>query len=76
MSQSQQQRPQPQSQSQSQMVCAEESLNLLNCVTESPFDQEKCLRLLNSLRNCVLNKKVKKFSLAEQHQPEASKSSN
>lgn len=37
-------------------VCAQEALNLLNCVTESPFDQDKCLRLLHSLRECVLSK--------------------
>ncbi|KAF5734209.1 hypothetical protein HS088_TW16G00654 [Tripterygium wilfordii] len=47
-------------------VCAQEALDLLNCVTQSPFDQEKCVQLLNSLRECVLNKKVKKFSLADQ----------
>ncbi|KAH7513790.1 hypothetical protein FEM48_Zijuj11G0023000 [Ziziphus jujuba var. spinosa] len=58
--------------SQSQPVCADEALDLLNCVTKSPFDQEKCLRLLHSLRECVLNKKVKKFSLADQEQKEAS----
>ncbi|KAL6986368.1 hypothetical protein U1Q18_019736 [Sarracenia purpurea var. burkii] len=49
-----------------QPVCAQEALDLLNCVTESPFDQDKCLRLLQSLRDCVQNKKVKKFTLAEQ----------
>ncbi|KAA8520919.1 hypothetical protein F0562_011592 [Nyssa sinensis] len=54
-----------------QPVCAQEALNLLNCVTESPFDQDKCLRLLHSLRDCVQSKKVKKFSLAEQKGGEA-----
>ncbi|KAK9275505.1 hypothetical protein L1049_022772 [Liquidambar formosana] len=54
-----------------QPLCAEEALNLLNCVTESPFDQDKCLRLLHSLRDCVLNKKVKKFSLTDQNQQKA-----
>ncbi|KAH7839889.1 hypothetical protein Vadar_010027 [Vaccinium darrowii] len=49
-----------------QSVCAQEALDLLNCVTDSTFDQDKCLRLLQSLRNCVQNKKVKKFTLAEQ----------
>ncbi|KAM7525842.1 hypothetical protein LguiA_015744 [Lonicera macranthoides] len=39
-----------------QPICAEEALNLLNCVTDSPFDQDKCLTLLNTLRNCVLHK--------------------
>ncbi|KAG6781147.1 hypothetical protein POPTR_003G136500v4 [Populus trichocarpa] len=52
-------------------VCAEEALNLLNCVAQSPYDQDKCVRLLQTLRECVLNKKVKKFSLADQDQQEA-----
>ncbi|CAN4095219.1 unnamed protein product [Withania somnifera] len=52
-----QQNPQP--------VCGEEVLQLLNCTIESPYDKEKCQRLLESLRQCVINKKVKKFSLAE-----------
>ncbi|EOY24934.1 hypothetical protein QUC31_009019 [Theobroma cacao] len=51
-----------------QPVCAQEALALLNCVTQSPFDQEKCIRLLHSLRQCVLDKKVKKFSLDNQDQ--------
>ncbi|KAG6782855.1 hypothetical protein POTOM_012280 [Populus tomentosa] len=38
-------------------VCAEEALNLLNCVAQSPYDQDKCVRLLQTLRECVLNKK-------------------
>ena len=37
-------------------VCAEEALNLLNCVARSPYDQDKCVRLLQTLRECVLNK--------------------
>jgi len=37
-------------------VCAEEALNLLNCVAQSPYDQDKCVRLLQTLRECVLNK--------------------
>ncbi|MCL7024595.1 hypothetical protein MKW94_010186 [Papaver nudicaule] len=45
--------------------CAQEALDLLNCVTGAGFDQEKCIRFLNALRDCVLDKKVKKFSLAE-----------
>ncbi|MFS8003831.1 putative cysteine alpha-hairpin motif superfamily [Helianthus anomalus] len=49
----------------SEAVCGQEALELLNCVTSSPFDQDKCITLLNSLRKCVLDKKVKKFSLAE-----------
>ncbi|CAK7335670.1 unnamed protein product [Dovyalis caffra] len=52
-------------------VCAEEALDLLNCVAQSPYDQDKCVRLLQTLRECVLNKKVKKFSLADQDQQEA-----
>ncbi|KAK7358544.1 hypothetical protein VNO77_00477 [Canavalia gladiata] len=51
-------------------ICAEEALDLLNCVTQSPFDEDKCRRLLHSLRDCVLAKKVKKFSLAGQEQEE------
>ncbi|CDP12120.1 unnamed protein product [Coffea canephora] len=51
-----------------QAVCGQEALNLLNCVTETPYDQEKCLRLLQSLRQCVVDKRVKKFSLAEENQ--------
>ena len=39
-----------------QPVCGEQALDLLNCVTQSPYDQDKCLRLLQSLRDCVLNK--------------------
>ncbi|KAI3687459.1 hypothetical protein L1987_81155 [Smallanthus sonchifolius] len=50
----------------SEAVCGQEALELLNCVTTSSFDQDKCIALLNSLRKCVLDKKVKKFSLAEQ----------
>ncbi|KAF9614578.1 hypothetical protein IFM89_019325 [Coptis chinensis] len=59
-------------QRQPSIVCAKESLDLLNCVTESPYDETKCIRLLESLRTCVLNQKVKKFSLAEPHLPESS----
>ncbi|KAD4384761.1 hypothetical protein R6Q59_011084 [Mikania micrantha] len=51
----------------SEAVCGQEALDLLNCVTTSSFDQEKCLKLLMSLRKCVLDKKVKKFSLTEQN---------
>ncbi|KAK7399129.1 hypothetical protein VNO78_10305 [Psophocarpus tetragonolobus] len=52
-----------QEQTQAQ-VCAEEALALLNCVTQSPYNEHKCLPLLHSLRHCVLAKKVKNFSLA------------
>nr|XP_016501745.1 PREDICTED: uncharacterized protein LOC107820054 [Nicotiana tabacum] len=37
-------------------LCAQETLDLLNCTTEKPYDKEKCQRLLESLRQCVLNK--------------------
>ncbi|GFP82516.1 hypothetical protein PHJA_000394600 [Phtheirospermum japonicum] len=59
------------SQNQQQAVCGAEALDLLNCVSQSPYDQEKCLSLLQALRQCVINKKVKKFSLAEQTKEEA-----
>uniref|UniRef100_M4DRX4 CHCH domain-containing protein n=1 Tax=Brassica campestris TaxID=3711 RepID=M4DRX4_BRACM len=39
-----------------QPVCGQEALLLLNCVTESPYDLEKCIRFLQSLRECVLSK--------------------
>ncbi|KAF3673385.1 putative crooked neck-like protein 1-like [Capsicum annuum] len=48
-----------------QPVCGEQVLELLNCTIESPYDKDKCQRLLDSLRQCVINKKVKKFFLAE-----------
>ncbi|KAL1217741.1 hypothetical protein V5N11_002191 [Cardamine amara subsp. amara] len=57
-----------------QPICGQEAVNLLNCVSESNFDQEKCIRLLQSLRECVLSKKVKKFSIPSDdhnHQDEA-----
>lgn len=47
----------------SQPICAQEALDLLNCVTESPLDQEKCYHLLHSLRECVLNKVTISVSL-------------
>lgn len=46
-------------------VCGQEALDLLNCVTLSPFDQEKCVRLLNSLRECVLNKVTHSLFLSQ-----------
>ncbi|PIN23627.1 hypothetical protein CDL12_03658 [Handroanthus impetiginosus] len=54
------------SQNQQQAVCGKEAIDLLNCVAQSPYDQEKCFSLLQGLRECIVNKKVKKFSLAEQ----------
>ncbi|KAG6484041.1 hypothetical protein ZIOFF_056799 [Zingiber officinale] len=47
-------------------VCAKEAIDLLNCSVENPFDRDKCLRLLDALRSCVLEKKVRKFFVAEQ----------
>ncbi|KAK9100341.1 hypothetical protein Scep_023771 [Stephania cephalantha] len=52
-----------------QAVCAKEALELLNCATETPYDPQKCARLMNSLHDCVLKKKVKKFLLPEQSEP-------
>ncbi|CAA6665898.1 unnamed protein product [Spirodela intermedia] len=67
-------------------VCAKEALDLLNCVADSAYDREKCLRLSDELRKCiwiscpcllcndllaVLVQKVKRFSLAEQSPPGA-----
>ncbi|KAI5006022.1 uncharacterized protein LOC123443213 [Hordeum vulgare subsp. vulgare] len=46
-------------------VCAQEALALLNCAAENPYDRDKCLSLLEALRGCIAQKKVKKFSLAE-----------
>ncbi|CAA7402662.1 unnamed protein product [Spirodela intermedia] len=54
-----------------QPVCAKEALDLLNCVADSAYDREKCLRLSDELRKCILDKKVKRFSLAEQSPPGA-----
>lgn len=34
----------------------EEALDLLNCVAQSPYDQDKCVGLLQVLRQCVLIK--------------------
>ncbi|THU45693.1 hypothetical protein C4D60_Mb02t20670 [Musa balbisiana] len=57
-----------------QPVCAMEALDLLNCAVDIPFDRDRCLRFLDALRSCVLEKKVKKFSVAEQgHAAEAPK---
>lgn len=44
-----------------QPVCAQEALKLLNCATETPYDPEKCVRLLESLRQCILNKVISIF---------------
>ncbi|XP_018480729.1 uncharacterized protein LOC108851761 [Raphanus sativus] len=52
-----------------QPVCGQEALLLLNCVTESPYDSEKCIRFLQSLRECVLSKKVNKFVIPSQEHP-------
>ncbi|XP_038687097.1 uncharacterized protein LOC119986560 [Tripterygium wilfordii] len=52
-----------------QPVCAQEALDLLTCVTQSPFDHAKCVQLLNSSRECVLNKANPKDVLPDHHQP-------
>ncbi|KAK3021879.1 hypothetical protein RJ639_047383 [Escallonia herrerae] len=39
-----------------QPICGQEALDLLNCLTESPVDDEKCNRLLNSLKACIREK--------------------
>ncbi|KAL8498581.1 hypothetical protein ACS0TY_021785 [Phlomoides rotata] len=59
------------SQNQQQAVCGKEALDLLNCVAQSPYDQDKCISLFQALRQCVVDKKVKKFSLAEHTKEQA-----
>ncbi|KAL9268236.1 hypothetical protein AKJ16_DCAP18972 [Drosera capensis] len=44
--------------------CAEEALDLLNCAAEADFDTHKCIAHLQALRQCIISKKVKRFSLA------------
>ncbi|CAN1778485.1 hypothetical protein LINPERHAP1_LOCUS14405 [Linum perenne] len=52
-------------------VCGEEAVDLLNCVAQSPYDQDRCVRLLQALRDCVDKKvNVKKFSLANEGKKE------
>uniref|UniRef100_A0A0A8XP40 CHCH domain-containing protein n=1 Tax=Arundo donax TaxID=35708 RepID=A0A0A8XP40_ARUDO len=46
-------------------VCAQEALALLNCAAAHPYDRDKCVALLDALRDCIAQKKVKKFSLVE-----------
>lgn len=60
-------------QQEAEAVCGEEALKLLNCVASTPYDEKKCVALLSVLRNCILQKKVGKFSLAKQedHQSRA-----
>ncbi|KAK2966478.1 hypothetical protein RJ640_019007 [Escallonia rubra] len=60
-------------QTSQQPICGQEALDLLNCLAESPVDDERCNRLLNSLKACIREKKVKKFTLgvAEQSKGEA-----
>ncbi|CAA0838208.1 Cox19-like CHCH family protein [Striga hermonthica] len=62
------------SQNQQLAVCGKEALDLLNCIAQSPYDQDKCNSLLQALRQCVVDKKVKKFSLAEQTKEQADSS--
>ncbi|GJN06495.1 hypothetical protein PR202_ga24225 [Eleusine coracana subsp. coracana] len=39
-----------------QPVCAQEALELLNCAAASPYDRDKCLALLDALRDCIAQK--------------------
>ncbi|KAK1302340.1 hypothetical protein QJS10_CPB12g01123 [Acorus calamus] len=43
-----------------QPLCPKEALDLLNCATGADFDPDKCLRFLNALRACVLEKPLEK----------------
>ncbi|CAI0441242.1 unnamed protein product [Linum tenue] len=52
-------------------VCGQAAVDLLNCVAESPYDNDKCLRLLQALRDCAVKQNVKKFSLANEAKKEA-----
>jgi hypothetical protein len=37
-------------------VCAQEALDLLNCSAASPYHRDKCLALLDALRDCIARK--------------------
>jgi len=39
-----------------QPVCALESLALLNCVAAVPYDRDRCLALVDALRDCITQK--------------------
>jgi hypothetical protein len=39
-----------------QPVCAQESLALLNCVASVPYDRDRCLALVDALRECIVRK--------------------
>jgi hypothetical protein len=39
-----------------QPVCAQESLALLNCVAAAPYDRDRCLALVDALRDCITQK--------------------
>jgi len=39
-----------------QPVCAQESLALLNCVASVPYDRDRCLALVDALRECIVHK--------------------
>ncbi|KAK8939353.1 hypothetical protein KSP40_PGU020979 [Platanthera guangdongensis] len=41
--------------------CAKQALDLLNCAAEPDFDQEKCIRFLAALRNCIQDKVFSNF---------------
>ena len=36
--------------------CAQEALDLLNCLAESSYDRDKCVKLLDAVSSCVLQK--------------------
>ncbi|OQU82616.1 hypothetical protein SORBI_3006G275200 [Sorghum bicolor] len=39
-----------------QPVCAQESLALLNCIASAPYDRDRCLALVDALRECIVHK--------------------
>jgi hypothetical protein len=47
-----------------QPVCAQEALELLNCAAASPYDRDKCLALLDALRDCIAHKVLPLFHLS------------
>ncbi|OQU82617.1 hypothetical protein SORBI_3006G275200 [Sorghum bicolor] len=40
-----------------QPVCAQESLALLNCIASAPYDRDRCLALVDALRECIVHKR-------------------
>jgi hypothetical protein len=39
-----------------QPECAKEALDLLNCLADPSYDRDKCVKLLDAVRACVLQK--------------------